>query len=79
MVLNFDLTDFGNLYVLHKYSVAGIYSISLELVDVNGDSDGIIKYQYIKVLPDVEPSISIQINATSIIQGQYILFNFTLK
>ncbi len=61
----------------HIYETAGIYDISLSVVDIQGDNNSISRTEYIEVLPDSTPLASINVNATIIYEGECIQFIYT--
>nr|MDO8113258.1 PKD domain-containing protein [Candidatus Sigynarchaeota archaeon] len=60
----------------HRYTSAGVYTVRLNVVDTDGDSDFERKVGYITVGADLVPIADFTANATSIVAGQYVRFTF---
>ncbi|MBN1802031.1 MAG: right-handed parallel beta-helix repeat-containing protein [Candidatus Lokiarchaeota archaeon] len=60
----------------HMYLAPGTYSIRLNLTDNDGDKNSTIKVGFITVLEDLLPLSSFTANATNIVVGDSIYFQF---
>ncbi|MHA1684009.1 MAG: PKD domain-containing protein, partial [Promethearchaeota archaeon] len=61
----------------HIYNTAGNFTVTLVITDRDGDSDVMVKFQHINVIPDLIPVANFTANATVIEVGEFIQFNFT--
>ncbi len=61
---------------IHEFLTPGTYSVSLNLTDYNGDKNFTRKVDFITVLEDLYPISSFEANATTIVVGNSIYFNF---
>ncbi|MFX1278745.1 MAG: PKD domain-containing protein [Promethearchaeota archaeon] len=75
--------DFGDGYYsanqnpTHQYTTAGIYTVSLYIIDANGDSDNETKVDFITVDPDLVPHSNFTTDTTTIVKNEWIEFEFT--
>ncbi|MBN1801065.1 MAG: right-handed parallel beta-helix repeat-containing protein, partial [Candidatus Lokiarchaeota archaeon] len=63
----------------HSYTIAGIYTVTLNVSDANGDWDEEVKLFYITVLEahvDIFPEADFYANATTINEGDIVQFTF---
>ncbi len=61
----------------HQYNTGGNFTITLIVMDQDGDSDFMTKSNFLTVIADLKPLSSFTANITNIIQGGWVQFNFT--
>nr|MDO8118816.1 PKD domain-containing protein [Candidatus Sigynarchaeota archaeon] len=61
----------------HQYITSGNFSVTLIVIDQDGDSNFMTKANYITVIPDLMPVANFSANITVIFQGGWVQFTFT--
>ncbi|MFX0099418.1 MAG: PKD domain-containing protein [Candidatus Hodarchaeota archaeon] len=61
----------------HAYNTAGNYTITLYIVDIDGDSDLNTSSSNIVIIEDLQPVVNFTANDTVILANQTVQFNFT--
>jgi len=61
---------------IHQYRQPGVYDVTLTIFDSDGDSDKEIKASYLTVMEDLLPIADFSVNATTIFEGDHIIFTF---
>nr|MDO8113973.1 PKD domain-containing protein [Candidatus Sigynarchaeota archaeon] len=61
----------------HYYYTAGNFTVTLTIVDMDGDASIVRKVSYVEVLTDLPVSASFTANATTIDERESVQFNFT--
>ncbi|MFX0099218.1 MAG: PKD domain-containing protein, partial [Candidatus Hodarchaeota archaeon] len=61
----------------HQYTVPGNYTVILTVNDTDGDADTETKVGFILVIADEVPVVNFTSNATEIIEGESVQFNYT--
>jgi len=72
-----DGTNSTDQNPIHQYNTAGIYSVELNVTDINGDSGNETKVDLITVVTDLLPNATFIANGTSFIGHGWVQFNFT--
>ncbi|MHA1681184.1 MAG: PKD domain-containing protein [Promethearchaeota archaeon] len=62
---------------IYQYNTSGNFTVTLKIVDNDGDQDEISMISLIEVLIDTSPTVSFMVNTTTIIEGNSIKFNYT--
>lgn len=63
--------------VTYEYLTDGFFTVTLTIVDLNGDMSVVQKVDYIEMGCTVDPNATFSANATLIIAGQYVNFTHT--
>ncbi len=61
----------------HEYLNPGIFTVSLTVIDTDGDEDTAVKLEYITVIEDLEPLANFTANARQVIQNEFLNFTYT--
>ncbi|QEE17078.2 PKD domain-containing protein [Promethearchaeum syntrophicum] len=61
----------------YQYFTPGIFTVSLTVIDEDGDADTAIKGEYITVIEDLEPEADFTASSIQVIQNGYLNFTYT--
>jgi len=62
---------------LYQYLNPGLFTVSVTVVDADGDQDVAVKNEYITVIEDLEPIADFIADATQVIQNGFLDFTYT--
>jgi len=62
---------------LYQFLNPGLFTVSLTVVDTDGDEDTIVKDEFINVIEDLEPIADFTSNTIQVIQNGFIDFTYT--
>ncbi len=61
----------------YQYLIPGLFTVSLTVVDTDGDEDTAVKDEFITVIEDLEPIADFTANAHQVIQNGFLNFTYT--
>lgn len=61
----------------YSYSSAGVYDVSLSVIDIDGDEDTEVKIEFITVTEDLEPVADFFADITEFLEGGLVQFTFS--